>query len=117
MPVVTKKHRTDVVELRFIGPIKKKNKAVHLLKDLGFEDTTDSIPWREAFPDHDESKEPGIFLAGARAKEGLTQKKLSEITGIPQRHISEMENGKRSIGKKNAMKLSKALNIGYMVFL
>jgi len=42
---------------------------------------------------------------------------LSDNTGIPQRHISEMENNKRPIGKKNAMKFAKALNIDYRVFL
>jgi plasmid maintenance system antidote protein VapI len=39
------------------------------------------------------------------------------MTGIPQRHISEMENGKRPIGKEMAKKLGKALNISYKVFL
>ncbi|MBW2742183.1 MAG: helix-turn-helix transcriptional regulator [Deltaproteobacteria bacterium] len=52
-----------------------------------------------------------------RCREDMTQKELSECTGIPQRHISEMENGKRPIGKKNAQKLAKALNANYKVFL
>jgi len=56
-------------------------------------------------------------LVGARGKEGLTQKQLSEKTGIPQRHISEMENGKRAIGKKNARLFAEALNIDYRIFL
>jgi hypothetical protein len=38
---------------------------------------------------------PAICLRGGRTKEGLTQKQLSEITGIPRCHISAMENGKR----------------------
>jgi transcriptional regulator with XRE-family HTH domain len=38
---------------------------------------------------------------------------LSERTGIPQRHISMMENGKRPIGKEMAKRLGNALNIGY----
>ena len=36
---------------------------------------------------------------------------LAEKTGIPRRHISEMENGKRPIGKKNARLLGEALGI------
>jgi len=56
-------------------------------------------------------------LAGARYREGLTQIALSRLSGIPQRHISEMENGKRSIGKEMAKRLGKALNISYKVFL
>jgi len=47
----------------------------------------------------------------------LTQVALSEFTGIPRRHISEMENGKRPIGKMTANKLAEALNVDYRVFL
>ena len=36
---------------------------------------------------------------------------------IPQRHISEMENGKRTIGKEMAKRLSKVLHTDYKVFL
>ncbi len=77
---------------------------------------SDSIPWRECFPYTDEQM-PGAALAGARAKEGLTQRQLAEMTGISQRHFSEMENGKRPIGKQIAKKLGKALNVRYKVFL
>ena len=80
-------------------------------------DTTDSIPWRDAFPEYDDEDIPGVCLSGIRDREGLTQKVLSEKTDIPQRHISEMENGKRPIGKVNAKKLADALNTDYKVFL
>ena len=119
MPVPMKKPRTDTAELRMIGPVKNMYKAIEALTELGFEDFSNSetLPWREAFPAHDAKSEPGVFLAGARGKESVTQKWLSDNTGIPQRHISEMENNKRPIGKKNAMKFAKALNIDYRVFL
>jgi transcriptional regulator with XRE-family HTH domain len=42
---------------------------------------------------------------------------LAEKTGIPQRHISEMENGKRTIGKERAKVLASALKTDYRVFL
>ena len=58
-----------------------------------------------------------IALRGARGRENLTQKQLAEITGIPQRHISEMEHGKRAIGKERAKKLSHALNCDYRLLL
>jgi ribosome-binding protein aMBF1 (putative translation factor) len=77
----------------------------------------DSVPWREAFPEYKDEDLPGVCLRGSRHKEGITQKQLSERSGIPQRHISEMENGKRPIGKEMAKRLGKALNIGYKVFL
>jgi transcriptional regulator with XRE-family HTH domain len=47
----------------------------------------------------------------------MTQIQLAERTGIPQRHLSEMENGKRTIGRKNAKLFAKALNTDYRVFL
>ena len=60
---------------------------------------------------------PGAILRGARLKEGLSQKKLAEQMRIPQNHISEMEHGKRPIGKKMSQRFSKILKINYKVFL
>jgi len=60
---------------------------------------------------------PGQALKGARAKEGLTQRALADLTGLPQRHISEMENGQRPIGKQTARILAQALKVDYRVFL
>jgi len=60
---------------------------------------------------------PANMLIGARGKENVSQIQLSELTGIPRRHISDMENGRRPIGKQNAAKLGKALNIDYRMFL
>jgi transcriptional regulator with XRE-family HTH domain len=86
------------------------------MEALGFMDTS-SIPWREAFPGIDDAALPGISLRSARRREGISQQRLSELTEIPQRHISEMENGKRPIGKDTAKRLAKVLNTGYKVFL
>lgn len=118
MQALTKRPSTEdaVVELRFLGPPGKRNEAIDALKALGFVDVSETVPWRECFPYTDEQL-PGLCLAGARGKEGVTQRDLSKMTGIPQRHISEMENGKRPIGKETAKKLGKALNISYKVFL
>ena len=76
-----------------------------------------AVPWRECFPDLKDQDIPVHCLQGARAKEGMTQRELARKTGIPQRHISEMENGRRPIGKEMAKRLGEALNIGYKVFL
>ncbi|NOX35316.1 MAG: helix-turn-helix transcriptional regulator [Deltaproteobacteria bacterium] len=103
--------------LVFHGPAEKQEEAVKLLESLGFTRAdSDSIPWNQAFEEFADNK-AGTCLAGARHKEGLTQVKLSGLTGIPQRHISEMERGKRPIGKKNAKLFSKVLNIDYRMFL
>ena len=117
MQARTRKHPTETVELRFIGPIVNMAKAIDTLKPLGFVDTSDSVPWREAYPECSEAQLIGKALAGARYREGLTQIELSKLAGIPHRHVSEMENGKRPIGKEMAKRLGKALNIGYKVFL
>jgi hypothetical protein len=117
MQAHTKKHPTETIELRFIGPIVNMAQAIKNLKPLGFVDTSGSVPWREAFPEYKDEDLPGVCLRGSRHKEGLSQRQLSELTGIPQRHISEMENGKRPIGKEMAKRLGCALNIGYKVFL
>lgn len=49
---------------------------------------------------------PGAHLRGLCYREDLTQAQLAELVGIPRHHISEMENDKRPIGKKNARKLA-----------
>lgn len=114
----TKKPPTDLVVLCFSGPAARKEEAVKRLVDIGFSvrEEERGIPWREAFPFKDEEL-PGVFLAGARYREGLTQEALAKATGIPRRHISEMENGKRPIGKQSARKLGEALNVDPRRFL
>ena len=114
----TKKHPTEI-ELRFKGPENKRQDAIETLREMGFvavEDTGGGTSWKNAFPGLLEN-EPGSYLAGARHREGLTQRQLAEKSGIPQRHISEMETGKRSIGKENARRLATALNADYRAFL
>lgn len=61
---------------------------------------------------------PGKALRMYRENAGLTQAALGErMGGIPRQHISNMENGKRPIGKENAKRLAAALHIDYRVFL
>jgi len=115
----TKKHQTQAVAIKFIGPATNRKKALASLKALGFMSLEEEsyVTMNELFPDVTEDKRPGVILAGARGKEGLTQKQLAEKCGFPQSHISEMERGKRPIGPKTARILGAALNIGYKVFL
>ena len=105
------------IKIAFTGPAGNRDKAIDALKKLGFVETTESVPWRDAFPELTDDQLPGTSLKGARVKEGITQKQLAERTGIRQHHISEMENHKRSIGKKNALKFAKVLDVNYKVFL
>ncbi len=123
MSVLTKKRRTRSakhVRLTFIGPENRRARAVAGLAKLGFvlenPDTGEAVSWQDAFPDVQENL-PGTVLSGARAKAGLTQVQLADQSGIPQRHISEMEHGKRLIGKERARRLAKVLDIPYQTLL
>lgn len=60
---------------------------------------------------------PGALLKGARYKEDMTQEQLAKASGIARRHISEMENNRRSIGKERARRLAEVLKVDYRVFL
>jgi ribosome-binding protein aMBF1 (putative translation factor) len=114
----TKKHPTEKpLEIRFIGNREKIGKLRDYAKKIGVHDATDSVTVEEAFPSY--AVNPlGLALRGARYREGITQRQLTELTGIPQRHISEMESGKRQIGRERAKKLADALHVSdYRMFL
>ena len=84
------------------------------LKEVGYRVLDeDEVFWEDTFPE----LSPGTRLRAARSKEGKSQAWLAERAGVPQRHISEMENDKRPIGKANAQKFGETLNISYKVFL
>ncbi len=71
----------------------------------------------EVFPEYS-GKDKSSPLRAYRTRENLTQQKLAELSGIPQHHLSEMENGKRGIGKERARKLAQALHVSdYRLFL
>ena len=76
------------------------------------------IPWRQVAKENIEKfTEAGLAVKGARYKAEMTQQELADAIGARAHHISEMEHGKRSIGKEMAHRLSKVLNVNYKVFL
>jgi len=77
---------------------------------IHYVDISESILLHEAFPEYAPDKHPGRALRGAGTEEGIMQKQFSELTGIPQRHISDMENSKRTIGKKMAVRFVRVLD-------
>lgn len=85
-----------------------------LAEAVGFEGHMYTVA--EVFPEYI-GKETQVALRAYRTREGLTQKQLADLTGIPQHHISEMENGKRSIGKERAKKLAAVLHCDYRQLL
>ncbi len=124
MQALTKKHPTEsMVEVRFRGPASSINRLRRTAKSLKIADLSEQLQDdREFYTPEEVSPEMlwnrgGVCLRGARVKEGMTQKQLADKVGIVQHHISEMENGKRPIGKETAKKLAAALNVDYRVFL
>ena len=74
--------------------------------------------WEEVFAEGiAKFSKGGLILRGYRYKNGITQKKLAEAIHIKAHHISEMENGKRPIGKNMAHKLAKVFDVDYRMFL
>jgi DNA-binding XRE family transcriptional regulator len=78
---------------------------------LGAED--ESLPLEEVFPDLHQ----GSAIRGLRLREGLTQEQLGHLLGVKRSNLSEMENGKRPIGKNMAKRLAQVLKTDYKVFL
>lgn len=79
---------------------------------------TDNISWREAAKrDIRKHSEGGQMLRGSRFKEDVSQKELAEAIGVSPHHISEMENGKRPIGKEMAKRFAEFFKVDYRLFL
>lgn len=92
-------------------PTNKKKSSLAIAKE-GF------IPWREVEKEAiEEYTEIGLMVRGGCYKAGLTQKALAELIGVRPHHVSEMEHGKRNIGKKMAHRLSEIFDVDYRVFL
>jgi len=70
----------------------------------------------EVFPDLI-GKEKTTALHAYRTREDLTQRELAGKVGIPQRHISEMENSKQPIGKEMARRFAEVLKVDYRALL
>jgi len=88
------------------------NKAGESVREVNA-DGDELFTLEEVFP----ANTPGAMLRGARFKEDMTQVQLAESSGIPRRHISEMENNRRSIGKERAKRLAEVLKVDYRLLL
>ncbi len=86
-----------------------------LLKD--YQDET--VPWREAAKGRikNSQNESAYMFRVSREKAGMTQEELALKLEMPQGNISQIESGKRGIGKTLAKKLSKIFHLDYRVFL
>ena len=98
--------------VRYLGPADIIEKINSYAVKLGLKIIEDTVSFHEAFPEY-QGNEARMSLNGYRCREGLTQQQLADIAGVPRRHISEMEHGKRPIGKANAKKMADALHCDY----
>lgn len=116
----TKKRHTkeNLIPVNFMIHPSNLERLANYVKAIEADQEKGARPWREVIQElrPNEPVSAGV-LRGARGKAGVTQTRLSELTGIPQRHLSEMERGKRPIGKETAKKLATALSVDYRVFL
>lgn len=116
LELMKKQTTKGFVELHFLVPKKKAEeikKVVACLGGVEEEEENELVPFDEAFP----AFHNGITLRGMRQRDGLSQGELADKIGAKQNHISEMESGKRTIGKAIAKKLAEVFNTSYKVFL
>ena len=59
----------------------------------------------------------GHSLRGARYREDVSQRKLAKLTGVSVQNISNMEHGRRPIGKDMAKRFAKVLNTDWRLLL
>lgn len=123
MSVPMKKHPIKGIKVQ-IGNKKQRlfilpsDEAKGLIQMLHKYEVQDSIDWRLSLNDIlDKYSEGGGALKGERLLLEMTQVELAKKLHVPQHVVSEMENGKRPIGKKMAMRLAKILKTDYRIFL
>ncbi|MDD3021627.1 MAG: helix-turn-helix transcriptional regulator [Alphaproteobacteria bacterium] len=77
-----------------------------------------SIPASDVLPElADDFLRPATMLRASRYKAGWTQKDLATTLDMKQHHVSEMENGKRPIGKAMAKRLAEVFECDYRIFV
>lgn len=118
-----KKRRTDSVIVTIGSKRPKtfalpKSEAEGLALMLTKYELKECLPWKDLFSKElKRSGEGGLSLRSERELHGLTQVELAERLGVAQHVISEMENGKRPIGKKMAERLATVFKTDYRLFL
>jgi DNA-binding XRE family transcriptional regulator len=112
----TKKHPTDDLVSITLRVRRSKVSQLQQYAESLERNEERSFSIAEVFPEY-VGREQEVALRAYRYREGLTQKQLAGLTGIRQHHISEFENGKRSIGKDRAKRLAEALHCDYRQLL
>lgn len=122
MSVAMKKPLTEVQirvgnkMLQFRHVPSKQIKPILVLLE-GYEEP--SVSWRESAKNRMNTAggEAAYMLQNARKMAEMTQIQLADKLGMPQGNISQIESGKRVVGKALAKRLAKIFNLDYRVFL
>lgn len=126
MRALTKKQITNKIQISvgqkhprlFVVPKDKAQGVVQLLKEYEIKSKEETVPSDFVFKElYEKYGKGGVVLQGLRENAGLTQVELAEAIGIRQTDVSQMEHGKRPIGKAMAARLAKVLKTDYRVFL
>ena len=122
-----KPHTNDVIEITVHGTLPTKftiarsnsSKLLTLLLSLQVHDhDNDTVPVDKVFKGIDKKYgKVGATVRGLRIRDELTQKKLAAKLSIHQVHISQIEHGKRAVGKKLAQKFADVFHTDYQLFL
>ena len=121
MSALTKKRHTEVQiqigKSRYVFDGVPESKLKPIVVSL--KEYKTSTPWRDLYQDKfaKQGGEVAYCFLAAREREGLTQAQLADKLGMLQSHISEIEHGKRVIGKKLAKKIGTIFKLDYRVFL
>jgi len=109
----------DKSPMSFLIPRHVMPKLIELLNSFqNSEDNEETLPIADVFKDlYAKYGKIGSTIRGCRARDNMTQTELAQKLNIHQSHISQMEHGKRTIGKKMAHKLAKIFNSDYRLFL
>lgn len=122
-----KPHTNSLIEItvhgnpntKFVIPRSASPKLLDFLRALqSHDENAELVPADEVFKDLDEKYgKTGTTIRGLRVRDGITQKNLAQKLAIHQTHISQIENGKRVVGKNLARKLAKVFRTDYRLFL
>ncbi len=96
-------------------PTSKIKPILASLKDYSDE----ALPWRNFAAARIKAAggESAHMVRSSREIAGMTQTELAKRLGMPQANVSQVETGRRSVGKTLAKRLAKIFNVDYRVFL
>lgn len=103
---------------KFIISQKSSKKLLKFLESISYNKKDNKIPADQVFEVIDKKYgKIGAMLKGLRLRDEITQKDLANKLSIKQSHISQIESGKRVVGKNLAQKLAKFFDTDYRLFL